>query len=201
MWLLLGVAAGIALGVGKLPYFAGAAGSLSDTALRVVGTAGLTLLHSAARHGAPRRVVEGFAALVAVLVPGATALLLVLAARSTLRLRSLLGLVLVALGAAAFFYLPAGSAAGVGLLALAAAGIAVAATGPLVAAPLAGLAALVGTAYLPQLVTGGTALTRVPVGRLHEAIFSTAGAPTWLRAVVLVVAALPFAWAAKLVAR
>jgi len=201
VWLVLGVAIGIAVGLGKLKYFAGAATSLSDTAQRVVGTAGLTLIHAAADHGAPRRVVEGLAAVLSVLVPGVTALLLVLAARGTLRLRVVIGLVLAALGGAAFFYLPHGVAAGVAVLAFVAAAIAVAATGPLVAAPLAALAALVAVGFLPRLLASHSTLPNEPVIRLHEALFATRGSPLWLRIVVLALAALPFAFAARLVAR
>lgn len=201
IWLLLGVAAGIAIGIGKLPYLAGAATSYASTALHVVATAGLTVVHSSARHGAPRRVVEGLAGLIAVLVPGVSALLLVLVARVTLRLRVVVALLLAALGVAAFFYLPNGSAAGVALLALLAAGIAVAATGPLVAAPLAALAALIGTAFLPGLVTSRSTLPDAPVEALHEALFASQGSPLWLRVVVVAVAALPFAFAARAVLR
>jgi hypothetical protein len=201
IWLVLGVAVGVAVGLGKLSYFAGAATSLSDTAQRVVGTAGLTLIHAAADHGAPRRVVEGLTAVLSVLVPGLTALLLILAARGTLRLRVVMGLILAALGGAAFFYLPHGIAAGVAVLAIVAAAIAVAATGPLVAAPLAALAALVAVGFLPRLLASQSTLPNAPVIRLHEALFATAGSPLWLRIVVLALAALPFAFAARLVVR
>lgn len=201
IWLLFGVAVGVAVGVGKLAYFAGAAASLADTAQRVVGTLGLTLIHSAARHGAGRRIVEGLAAAVAVLAPGVTALLLVLAARTTLRLRAVIGLVLVALGVAAFFYLPSGAATGVALLAFATAGIAVVATGPLVAAPLVALGALIATQFLPRLLERHSTLPNAPVVALHRALFASTGSPLWLRIVVLIVAALPFALAARLVLR
>jgi hypothetical protein len=200
-WLVLGVAAGIAVGVGKLAYFAGAASSLSDTSQRLVGSAGLTLVRDAASHGAPQRVVEGASAVLAVLVPGVTALLLVYAARGTLRLRSVIGVLLAALGVAAFFYLPHGAAAGVAVLAFAAAGLVVVATGPLVAAPLAALAALIATGFLPRLVASHSNLPNVPVAELHEALFQSAGSPLWLQIVVLALAALPFAFAARLVVR
>lgn len=201
MWLLLGAAVGIAIGIGKLHYFTGAATSLSNTAQAVVGTLGLTLIHSAARHGAPRRVVEGFSALLAILVPGVTALLLVCVARATLAVRVLIGLLVAALGVAAFFYLPHASATGVVLLALAAGAIAVFATGPLIAAPLVALAALIGTVFLPRLVSSHSKLPNAPVAELHRALFATAGMPVWLRVVVLVVAALPFAYSVRLVLR
>jgi hypothetical protein len=197
IWLILGVLAGIAIGIGKLAYFAGAATSLSDTAQRVVGGAGLTVIHSAARHGVSRRVVEGLTAVLVVLVPGVTALILVLAARATLWLRVLIGLVLAALGVAAFFYLPHGMAAGVAAMALAAAAIAVVATGPLVAAPLAALAALIATVFLPRVLAASSRLPDAPVSALHQAVFTHAGSPLWLRIVVLVLAALPFALAAR----
>ncbi len=201
VWLLVGIAAGIAVGVGKLVFFAGAANSLTETAQRVVGTGGLTLIHSAANSGIPRRAVEGLTAVLAVLVPGVTALLLICAARGALRLRLLLGLLLSVLGVAGFFYLPHGVAAGVATLALVAAGTAVAATGPLVAAPLAALAALIAAAFLPRLLESKSALPNFPVGALHQALFASLGAPLWLRVAVLAIAALPFAFAARLVLR
>jgi hypothetical protein len=37
------------------------------------------------------------------------------------------------------------------------------------------------------------------VSELHFALFGTPGASAWLRVIVLVVAALPFLWAARLV--
>ena len=83
-------------------------GSLCDTALRIVNTAGLTVIHDAANYGAPRRVVLGLAAVLAVVLPGVTALLLLVAAHATLRLRRVIGVLLAALGVAAFFYLPGG---------------------------------------------------------------------------------------------
>ncbi|MGO9582369.1 MAG: hypothetical protein ACLP36_06130 [Acidimicrobiales bacterium] len=201
IWLVAGVAVGIALGIGKLPYFAGAATSLSETALRVVGTGGLTLVHDAARHGASRRVVDGVTAVLSVLVPGVTALLLVYAARTTLHLRTVIAVLVAALGVAAFIYLPHGTAIGVAALAFAAAGIAVVATGPLVAAPLAALAALIATAFLPKLLASHSTLPNVPVSALHEALFASAGSPAWLQVAVLVIAAAPFALAARLIVR
>ncbi len=201
LWLFVGVALGVALGLGHLAYFHGAAESLSDTALRLVNTAGLTLAHDAARHGAPRRVVEGFTAVLGVLLPGVTAFLLVYAGRSTLRLRAIVAVLLAILGIAAFFYLPGGNATGVAVLALAAAGLLVAATGPLVVAPLVALATLIALAFLPRLLASHSTLPNAPVNALHQALFATGGSPLWLRAIVVVVAALPFALAARLILR
>jgi heme/copper-type cytochrome/quinol oxidase subunit 4 len=197
----VGVALGVALGLGHLAYFHGAAESLSDTALRLVNTAGLTLAHDAAKHGAPRRAVEGLTAVLAVLLPGLTAFLLVLAGRSTLRLRAIVAVLLAVLGVAAFFYLPGGNATGVAVLALAAAGLVVAATGPLVVAPLVALATLIALAFLPRLLASHSTLPNAPVNALHQALFATAGSPLWLRVVVLLLAAAPFALAARLVVR
>jgi hypothetical protein len=90
---------------------------------------------------------------------------------------------------------------GVAVLAFAAAGIGVVATGPLVAAPLAALAALIATSFLPRILASHSTLPNVPVTVLHEALFASAGSPLWLRVVVLVLAALPFAVAARLVVR
>lgn len=201
IWLFVGIAAGIAVALGKLPYFAGAATSLTDTAQKVVGTAGRTVVHSAASHGAPRRAVEGLTAFLALLVPGVTALLLICTARGALRLRMLLGLLLAGLGITAFFYLPHGVATGAAALAFVVAAIAVVATGPLVAAPLAGLAAVITAEFLPRVVASDGKLPNLPVNALHEALFASAGSPLWLRVVVLVVVAVPFAFAARLVVR
>ncbi len=201
LWLVLGVLVGIAIGVGHLPYLAGAARSLSDTALRLVRSGGASLVHSAASYGAARRVVEGVAAAIAVLAPGVTALLLVAAARLSIRLRVVIGLLVLALGIAGYHYAPAGTATGALGLAIVAAVIAVVATGPLVAAPLAALAGLIGTEFLPRLVSGRLSVPRSTVLELHEALFARAGAPTWLQVVVLVAAAVPFAVAARLVVR
>jgi len=197
IWLIVGVVVGVAMGIGKFPYFSGAAASLSGTALRVVGTIGETLVHDTARYGAPRRVVEGFQALVAVLAPGVTALLLVYAARGTLRLRGVVAVLIAALGIGAFFYLSGGSAIGVLVLALVAAALVMAATGPLVATPLAALAGLIGAVFLPRLLDGHSTLPSGPVEVLHEALFATPGMPLWLRVVVLVVAIVPFAVAVR----
>jgi hypothetical protein len=201
LWVVVGLAVGVAVGVGRLPYFAGAAVSLADTALRVVGTGALTLVHGAAARGAPRRIVEGIAAVVAVLVPGVTALLLVLTARAVLLVRTIVALLVGALGAAAFAYLPHGDAFGALVLALAVAAIALLLTGPLVVAPLSALAALIGTVYLPRLVSSRSAEPTAPVAELHRALFASGGSPLWLALVLLLVAVLPFAWAARLAFR
>ena len=201
LWLVVGVAVGVAIGIGKLPYFAGAATSLTDTAERVVGSGGHTLIRDAATHGASLRVVNAVTAVLSVLVPGVTALLLVYAARTTLHLRAVIAILVAALGVAAFFYLPHGIAIGVAVLAFAAAGIAIAATGPLVAAPLAAVAALIATSFLPRILSSHSSLANVPVRALDQAIFQSAGSPLWLRVVVLVIAALPFAAAARLIVR
>ena len=201
IWLLVGIAVGVAVGVGKLAYFAGAATSLSDTAQRIVNSGGHSLVRSAASHRASLRALDAITAVLAVLVPGVTALLLIYAARATLHLRAVVALVMAGLGVAAFFYLPHGVAAGVAVLAFAAAGIAVVATGPLVAAPLAALAALIATGFLPRILANHSTLPNVPVAALNQALFAGAGSPMWLRVVVLILAALPFALAARLVVR
>jgi hypothetical protein len=201
IWLIVGVVVGVAIGIGRLAYFEGAATSLCDTALRVVDTGGLTLIHAAADHGAPRRVIEGLVAVLAILVPGVTALLLIVAARATLRLRQVIAVLLAALGVAAFFYLPGGTAVGVALLALLAAGLVVAVTGPFVVTPLAALASLIATVFLPRLARSDKSLPTAPISDLHRALFATSGTPPWLRMIVLVLAALPFAFAARLALR
>ena len=197
VWLLVGIVVGIAIALGHLAYFAGAAASLSSTAERLVGSAGHRIITEAASHGAPRRSVLGLTAVLALLVPGITALLLVAVARGAGRLKGLVALILVGIGIASFFYLSGGAAIGVAVLALAAAAVTMVATGPLLEAPLAALAAVIGTAFLPRLLGKHSTLANVPVAHLHQALFATAGSPLWLRVVVLVGAAVPFAVALR----
>ena len=200
LWTLVGIIVGVAVGLAKVPYLAGAATTLADTAQRVVSTIGTTLVHDTAKAGAPQRVVLGLTAIVAVVVPGVTALLLLVAARGTAAARRVVGVLLAALGVGAFFYLPVGPSLGAVLLAITAAAVAVAATGPLVIAPLAGLAALIATGYLPKLISGAVP-PGDPVGTMHLALFATPGTPLWLQVVLLAVAAVPFALAARLAFR
>jgi hypothetical protein len=199
LWLLVGVVVGVAISLGHIPYLAGAARSLANTAQRLVASGGQHIINSVADHGASQRVVLGISALIALLLPGVTALLLIVAAKGTLRLRSLIALALVALGASTFIYQPHGTAAGALALALAVGGIAVALSGPLVVAPLAGLAGLIGGEYLPRLVSTHPTVPSAVVRQLHEALLSNPGAPTWMRVVALIIAVAPFAIALRLV--
>lgn len=182
-----------------LDYLAGAARTLADTAERLVGSGATRMIHRLAATGASGRVVLGLTGVVAVVVPGLTAFLLVVAARGSLRLRALIGLLVLALGAAAYLYHPGGQATGVLLLALVVAAIAVAFTGPLVAAPLAALAGLIAGEYLPGLVQSSRVVTQRGVSDLHQALFGQPGTPALLQLAVLLIALIPFAAAARLV--
>jgi hypothetical protein len=199
IWLVGGALVGIAVAAGHIPYLAGAGRSLADTAQRLVGSGADHLISAAAATGAPRRVIQGLTGVIAAVLPGVTALLLVVAARGTLRLRALVGLLVVALGAASYLYQPHGKATGALLLTLAIAAIAVALTGPLVAAPLAALAGLIGGEFLPALLRSSQVVTQRSVSDLHQAIYDHPGTPNALRLLVLVIAAIPFAAAARLV--
>jgi hypothetical protein len=200
VWLIVGVIAGIAVAAGRLPYLAGAGRSLAATAERLVLSGADRIISGAAKHGAPKRVVLGVGGVLAVLVPGITALLLIVAAKVSLRIRTLIALAIVAVGAASFVYQPHGQATGVLVLALAVAALAVALTGPIVAFPLALGAGLVGASYLPTLFANHFAATQNGVNALHTSIYNRPGHPFALQLILLVVALLPFAWAAKLVA-
>jgi hypothetical protein len=199
IWLIAGALLGIAVAAGHVPYIAGAGRSLADTAERLVGSGADHLVRAAASTGAPRRVVLGFGGVIAAVLPGITALLLIVAARSALLLRTIVALLVAALGAASYFYQPNGKATGALVLALAVAAIAVALTGPLVVAPLAALAGLIGGEFLPALLRSSQVVTQRSVNDLHQAIYDHPGTPTALRVAVLVVAAIPFAAAARLV--
>jgi hypothetical protein len=200
VWLVVGVVAGIAVAAGHLPFLAGAARSLAATAERLVLSLGDRIISGAARTGAPQRVVLGFSGLLAVLVPGVAALLMIVAAKASLRIRSLVAILIVAVGAASFVYQSHGAASGVLLLALAVAGLAVALTGPVVAFPLALAAGLIGATFLPTLFANHFAATQKSVNALHQAIYGHPGQPVALQVALLVVAILPFAWAARMVA-
>ena len=201
IWLIGGAVLGIAIAAGRLPYLAGAGRSLADTLQRLVASGANRLVHDVASHGAPRRLVIGLGGLVAVLGPGIAALLLVIAARSSLRLRAVIAVLIVALGASSYVYQGHGKATGVLLLALAIAGLAVSLTGPLVAAPLALMAGLVAGEYLPALVLKHRGVTQAAVNAVHVAIFDRPGTPTPLQILLLIAAAVPFAFAARLVLR
>lgn len=199
VWLIIGVALGVAVAVGRLPYLAGAGRSLATTAERLVLSGANRIISAAASAGASKRVVLALGSLVAVVLPGLTALLLVVAARASLRIRAVIAVLIVALGAASYAYQPHGNATGVLILALVVAGLAVTLTGPLVAAPLALGAGLIGGEYLPTLVSGGMAATQSSVNAMHMALFNRPGTPAALQVAMLIIAALPFAWAARLI--
>lgn len=199
VWLLVGAAIGVAVAAGRVPYLAGAGRSLAATAERLVQSGADRLVRDAASAGAPRRAVLGAGAVIAVALPGITALLLIVAARTTLRIRSVIALGVAALGAVSFFYHPHGTASGVLVLALVVAGLAVTLTGPLLAAPLALGAGLIGAEFLPTLFDRHFAATQSSVSALHQALYGRPGTPLSLQVVLLIIAALPFAWAAKLV--
>jgi hypothetical protein len=199
--MIAGALLGVAVGLGDVPFLAGAARSLADTAQHLVADGAGHLTDDVASSGAPRRFVLAIGALVGVLLPGVTCLLLIVAARGTLRVRAVVGVAVVALGAAAYVYQPKGVATGEIALAVAVAALAVVLTGPLVAAPLAGLAGLIGVEFLPQLVSGRSSLALANVDTLHLALTGSAGTPAVLQVLVLVVAAVPFAFAARLLLR
>lgn len=203
VWLYLGVALGIAVAAGRLPFLAGVGKVLADTAERLVASGANRLIREVASVGASRRVVLGFGGLLAVLVPGVASLALVVAARGSLRLRALVGLLIVALGAASYVYEPSGKATGVLVVALVVGAIAVALTGPLVATPLVAIATLIGAEFLPTLLSShrGSSATQDSVNSLHVALFGHAGTPLALQVLLLVVAAVPLAVAARLMWR
>jgi hypothetical protein len=60
---------------------------------------------------------------------------------------------------------------------------------------------LIATGFLPRILANHSTLPNVPVAALNQALFAGAGSPMWLRVVVLILAALPFALAARLVVR
>jgi hypothetical protein len=199
VWLIVGVLAGVAIAIGHLDYLAGATRTLADTAERLVGSGASWLIDRLAATGASQRVVLGLTAAMAVLIPGLTAFLLIAAARGSLRLRAVIGLLVLALGAASYLYHPGGQATGVLVLVLAVASIAVAFTGPLVVAPLAALAGLIAGEFLPGLLQSSRVVTQRSVSSLHQAIFGHPGTPTALQLAVLLLALIPFAAAARLV--
>jgi hypothetical protein len=200
-WMIIGAVAGVAVAAGHLPYLAGAARSLSDTALHLVGHLGGDLISDVATHGGSQRLVVALTVVVGVVLPGVTALLLVLAARGTLRLRAIVGLAVVALSALSYVYQPKGIATGELVLALAVAGLAVVLTGPLVVAPLTGLAGLVGAEFLPQILSSRPTLAAGNVAAFHLAVTNRVGAPFAWQLILLIIAAAPFAFALRLLLR
>jgi len=166
-----------------------------------VSSAANRLVADVAKTGASKRVVVGLGGLVAVLAPGLAALALIAAARATMAVRGFIALGVTLLGVASYFYHPGGQATGVLVLALVIAGLVLVVSGPLVVAPLALGAGLIGAEFLPTVISGHVAATSVAVNDLHQAIFATPGTPLALEVGVLVVAILPFAVAVRLMAR
>ena len=70
------------------PTSLGAGRSLSDTAERLVNSGAKRIIADLASAGAPKRLVLVLGGLIAVMVSGLAALLLVVAARGTLRIRA-----------------------------------------------------------------------------------------------------------------
>lgn len=167
----------------------------------VVSSAANRLIADAAKSGASRRVVVGVGGLVAVLAPGLTALALIAAARATMIIRSLIAAGVTLLGVASYFYHPGGKATGVLVLALVIAGVILLLSGPLVAAPLALGAGLIGAEFLPTVLNGHLGATATAVNDLHQSLFGNPGSPLPLEVAVVVVAAVPFAAALRLMLR
>ncbi len=159
------------------------------------------LVADVATTGASKRVVVGLGGLVAVLTPGLAALALIAAARATMVVRGLIALGVTLLGIASYFYHPGGNATGVLVLALLLAGLVLVVSGPLVVAPLALGAGLIGAEFLPTVISGHLAATATAVNDLHQAIFASPGTPLALEVLVLVVAIVPFGVAVRLMAR
>jgi hypothetical protein len=201
IWLWGGAALGVAVALGRVPYLAGAARSLAFTAERLVLSGAHRVVAEVAKSGAPQRVVVGLGGVVAAAAPGLAALALVAAAVGSLRLRAVIAVLLAGLGAASYAYLPHGDATGVLLLVMALAGLAVALTGPLVAAPLAMAAGLLGAEFLPALVASHTGLGQGSVNAVHLAIYNRPGTPLVLQVGLLLLALAPFAIAGRLLIR
>ncbi len=115
--------------------------------------------------------------------------------------RGLIALGVTLLGIASYFYHPGGNATGVLVLALLLAGLVLVVSGPLVVAPLALGAGLIGAEFLPTVISGHLAATATAVNDLHQAIFASPGTPLALEVLVLVVAIVPFGVAVRLMAR
>ncbi len=200
IWLLLGLAVGVAIAVGRLPLLAPAGASLSRAALYVVGSGAAAALHAVAKQGGSSRTLEAIAAVLSVLVPGVTAWLAVIAAKGALGLRKLVALAVLVYGVASFAYHPAlGSVTTLGL-AVAVAAAAVMATGPVVAVVLSALAGLLAAEVIPALLPGRGEVA-LPAHMLSIALHGSGASPAVLAIGLLVFAAVPFLMAARSVLR
>lgn len=193
----MGVLAGVLLAVFSVPYLAGAARTWSESAVRVVQEGGDRLVSNVAKEGASERVVLGLAAAISVMVPGITAWLLILAGKGAMRLRGIAAVLTAVVGVVAFFYHPTGVALGALILGLVLAGLVIAGTGPLVVVPLAALAAVVATVYLPRLIWTNYAIEARASRNLHMALMGSFHNTWEMRWLLLVLAAVPFLLAAR----
>lgn len=200
IWLVLGLAAGVAIALGRLPLVAPAAQSLASAAMSLADTGARALLRGIASHGASRRTVEAVGAILSVLLPGITAWLAVLAAKGALGLRKLVALAVLALGVASFFYHPVVGSVTTLALAVAVAAAAVMASGPVVAIALSTLAGLLAAEVLPQLLPGRGGFT-APAHMLGAALYGSGVSPLIAGIGLLIVAVVPFLLVAKSVLR
>ncbi len=198
VWIIGGAVVGLVVALTHLQFVYGATVSLTNAAQSIVGSVANKIVSASAQNGAPKRVVQAISVLVALAIPGFTALFLIFVAKSAARVRVLLGAVLAVFGVLAYAYEPKGIASGALVLGLGVAAVAIGATGPFLVAPLSAMAGLIAGSFLPNVLSSSGALPNAPVETFNQAVFGSTGAPIVLRVALMIVCCTPFAYAAKM---
>lgn len=192
-FVLLGVAAGAAIALGPLAWLHAPVDWAIATLVSFGESAAARLL-AAAPLGGHGTLAEALAVGIGAVLPGAAAIVLILAARAATGLRRGVAVVVGLAGLGAFVVLPFWQAAVFALACATLAAFASLVTGIGVVVPLTATATVLAARNVAALLDGGD--TRVNDGAARLATLTGTGDPQ-LWALVLTVAALaPFAWAA-----
>lgn len=193
---LLGIAAGIAIGVGKLPGFSAVGDSLSDAAVNL-GYQGVDAIVKLADFQETQKAVAVAQIVIVALMPGVVSGILMAAARSGAVLRRI-GAVLAILGAVAVFFtqdMPEGAVAAVVLLGV---GLLFAfVVGSLLSFVASAVASLMATVQIRAAIEGGTDRFNSAASQLVETV-GVGDVQFWAQALSIAGAILPVMvlWAA-----
>ena len=198
MFVILGVLAGVAVAIGPLSFLKAAVDGVAVSLVSATASAVSQLLRSAPFLDDHEHLVEVFAVALAVAVPGAVALGLILVARAAATMRRAVTAAALLAACASFAVLPAAQAVLLLVFVLLAGGLAVLVEGAVVAAPLAALATVLTVRFVVLIWTGSSSEVVQGSMRLAELSGTGSASAAW-QAALTVVALAPFAAAARAV--
>lgn len=195
----IGAAAGIAMAFGRLPYFAGAASDMARTSATLTAHLSTWTVHRVSHQ--PGRTVVTVTVALSLMSPGIAAALLALAAYAGTGLRRGIGVAIVALGVAAFFFLPGTHAAGVFGLCLVLGVCALIGLDVLVSVPCAAVATMLAVTWGRAVLASHTLPGLNHVATINDLWFNHAADPLSAKIAVVSMAGLPFLVAIVLLIR